>query len=234
MMTAVRRTALLSMAHDAALDGLLGGGPQPRAERGGALVGQRRRRHRGGDHRIDQLVTGDDHDHTTTTATTTLTPATTAATTVVSGAYGPAPAPVFPSRAGLPGEGLPDGTYYGVIEGATADPPRVAVTIYELLTGPDAIAAAQADGAGLDSDIYVRPTPSAAREIVLAPDLAISVAQPDRPGISWAVTPAELLALIGGGPPSAGAPEGYRYLPFPFLITVAGGQPARLEQLWSP
>ncbi len=171
---------------------------------------------------------------TTTTATTTLPPATTAATTIVPGAYGPAPAPVFPSRAGLPGEGLPDGTYYGVIEGAAADPPRVAVTIYELLTGPDAIAAAQADGAGLDSDIYVRPTPSAAREIVLAPDLAISVAQPDRPGVSWAVTPAELLALIGGGPPSAGAPEGYRYLPFPFLITVAGGQPARLEQLWSP
>jgi hypothetical protein len=48
------------------------------------------------------------------------------------------------------------------------------------------------------------------------------------------VSAGELARLVNGAPPSAGAPDGYRYVPFPFLVTVAGGVPTRLEQLWAP
>ena len=122
------------------------------------------------------------------------------------------------------------------MRGAAADAPtlRVTATIYQLLTGPEAIAAAQAAGHGLDSDIYVPEQPAADRDIELRPDLFISVARPDRPNVSYAVQPGELARLVNGGAPSEGAPDGYRYVPFPYLITVTGGVPTRLEQLWAP
>ena len=169
-------------------------------------------------------------------APTTTFPPTTPAPGTAAGEYQPTAAPTFPASAALPtGDGLPDGPYYAVVDGVAADAaPRLRLTIYELLTGPEAIAAAQADGVGLDSDLYVRPQPAVAREIVLGPEIALSVARPDRPGVSYTVSAAELVRLVSTGAPSTGAPDGYRYLPFPYLITVAGGAPTRLEQLWSP
>jgi hypothetical protein len=151
--------------------------------------------------------------------------------------YGPAPSPTYPARSAPPPTGLdlPDGAYYVVIDRADAGPPpKLDVTIYQLLTGPDAIAAAQADGQGLDSDVYVRPVPAATRQLALGPALAISVAQPDRPDVSFAVSGAELARLVAGAPPGPSAPGTYRYVPFPFLVTVEGGVPVRVEQLWSP
>jgi hypothetical protein len=186
----------------------------------------------------------------TTTTTTTTVPATVAPSsappTVAAPAtpaapatdlYQPTTAPTFPSRSTPPPvEGLPDGSYYAVVHGAAADAPtpRVATTIYQLLTGPEAIAAAQAAGHGLDSDVFVPEQPAADRDVELRPDLFISVARPDRPDVSYAISAAELARLVNGGTPSAGAPDGYRYVPFPYLITVAGGVPTRLEQLWAP
>ncbi len=60
------------------------------------------------------------------------------------------------------------------------------------------------------------------------------MARPDRPDVSYAIGAGELARLVNGGAPSAGAPDGYHYVPFPYLITVAGGVPTRLEQLWAP
>ena len=185
------------------------------------------------------------------TTTTPTTPATTVApssapptvaapattTGPATGPYQPTTAPIFPTRSTPPpADGLPDGAYYAVVHGAAADAPtpRVATTIYQLLTGPEAIAAAQADGHGLDSDLYVPEQPAADRDIELRPDLFISVARPDRPDVSYAISAGELARLVNGAAPSAGAPDGYRYVPFPYLITVTGGVPTRLEQLWAP
>jgi hypothetical protein len=165
--------------------------------------------------------------------------ATTAASTrPASGEYAPSPAPPFPDRSTAPptGSRLPDGTYYGVITGAApagGAAPSVSLTIYQLLTGAPAVSAAVAAGVGLDSDIYVPKSPSAVRAIVLGPGLAISVAQPDKPDVSYRVSAAELVRLIGGAAPSAGAPPTYHYIPFPYLLTVERGSPTRLEQLWS-
>ena len=182
---------------------------------------------------------------TTTTAPTTVAPSRAPPTIAAplttagpaTGSYQPTTAPTFPSRSTAPpANGLPDGSYYAIVRGAAADAPtpRVATTIYQLLTGPEAIAAAQAAGHGLDSDIFVPEQPAADRDIELRPDLFISVARPDRPDVSYAISAGELARLVNGGPPSAGAPDGYRYVPFPYLITVAGGGPTRLEQLWAP
>jgi hypothetical protein len=182
---------------------------------------------------------------TTTTAPTTVAPSSAPPTIAAplttagpaTGPYQPTTAPTFPSRSTAPpADGLPDGSYYAVVRGAAADAPtpRVATTIYQLLTGPEAIAAAQAAGHGLDSDIFVPEQPAADRDIELRPDLFISVARPDRPDVSYAISASELARLVNGGAPSAGAPDGYRYVPFPYLITVAGGVPTRLEQLWAP
>ncbi len=184
---------------------------------------------------------------TTTTAPTTVAPSsapptiaapvTTAAPAApAAGPYQPATAPTFPSRSTPPpADGLPDGSYYAIVRGAADAPtPRVATTIYQLLTGPEAIAAAQAAGHGLDSDIFVPEQPAADRDIELRPDLFISVARPDRPDVSYAVSAGELARLVNGAAPSAGAPDGYRYVPVPYLITVTGGVPTRLEQLWAP
>jgi hypothetical protein len=165
------------------------------------------------------------------------TPAPTSPPPAPAGEYAPAPSPAYPTRSAPPpaGTDLPDGAYYVVVEGANAGPPpALDVTIYQLLTGPDAIAAAQADGQGLDSDVYVRPDPAAARHLELTPALAVSVAQPDRPEVSYAVSGAELARLVAGAPPAPGAPGTYRYVPFPFLVTVQGGVPVSVEQLWSP
>jgi hypothetical protein len=178
---------------------------------------------------------------TTTTAPTTVAPSsappTIAAPVTTAGPYQPTTAPTFPTRSTPPpADGLPDGSYYAVVRGAAADAPtpRVATTIYQLLTGPEAIAAAQADGHGLDSDLYVPEQPAANRDIELRADLFISVARPDRPEVSYAISAGELARLVNGGAPSAGAPDGYRYVEFPYLITVVGGVPTRLEQLWAP
>jgi hypothetical protein len=161
-----------------------------------------------------------------------------ASTRPASGEYAPTPAPSFPDRSTPPptGNGLPDGIYYGVVTGAApagAAAPSVSLTIYQLLTGAPEVSAAVAAGVGLDSDVYVPRSPSALRQIVLSPRLAISVAQPDKPDVSYRVSPAELIRLIGGAGPSTGAPPTYHYIPFPYLLTVERGSPTRLEQLWS-
>ena len=62
----------------------------------------------------------------------------------------------------------------------------------------------------------------------------ITVTGPDRPGVSYAISGTELARLVGGAAPQAGAPEGYRYVGFPFLVTVQGGRPTAVQQLWAP
>jgi len=174
---------------------------------------------------------------TTATAPPPTIPSTPAAASPTSTAgYRRTATPAFPTSAALPpGDGLPDGTYYAVVTNGSpvGTAPSVTVSIYTLLTGAPAIAAAAADGVGLDSDVYVRSTPFASRQIPLAAPLAISVAQPDKPDVSYVISDDELQRLVAGAAPSAGHPPTYHYIPFPYLLTVAGGHPVRFQQLWS-
>ena len=51
---------------------------------------------------------------------------------------------------------------------------------------------------------------------------------------NYAVPGAELASLIGGNAPSAAAPAGYRYSPYPFLVTVRNGHIVDAHQIWVP
>ena len=51
---------------------------------------------------------------------------------------------------------------------------------------------------------------------------------------NYAVPGAELASLIGGNPPSTDAPPNYRYLPYPFLLTIRAGQIVDAHQIWVP
>ena len=51
---------------------------------------------------------------------------------------------------------------------------------------------------------------------------------------NFAVTSAELIALVGGDPPAAEAPDDYAYVAFPFIVTVAGGEITAARQIWTP
>lgn len=51
---------------------------------------------------------------------------------------------------------------------------------------------------------------------------------------NYAVPGAELASLIGGNAPSSDAPDGYRYVPYPFLVTVRDGTIVDAHQIWVP
>ena len=53
-------------------------------------------------------------------------------------------------------------------------------------------------------------------------------------GQNYAVPGAELASLIGGNAPSADAPADYRYVGYPFLVTVRNGTIIAAHQIWLP
>jgi len=59
----------------------------------------------------------------------------------------------------------------------------------------------------------------------------VSVAAADRQ--NFAVTSTELVQLLGGGAPSAPAPGGFRYSPYPYLLTVQHGVAVEAHQVWA-
>ena len=51
---------------------------------------------------------------------------------------------------------------------------------------------------------------------------------------NFAVTSAELVALVGGSQPAAEAPDDYQYVAFPFIVTVSSGVITAARQIWTP
>ena len=69
--------------------------------------------------------------------------------------------------------------------------------------------------------------------LVLWDDLqSVTVVAKDRQ--NYAVPGAELASLVGGNPPSRSAPTDYRYVQFPFLLTIRSGQIVEAHQIWVP
>ena len=60
----------------------------------------------------------------------------------------------------------------------------------------------------------------------------VSVAKADMPGTSFSVNAKTLQKLLDGTP--AGAPSGYTWTPFPFLVTVTNGWVTTARQYWVP
>jgi hypothetical protein len=179
---------------------------------------------------------------TTLPAPTTASATTTAPTTE----YAPVAAPIAPGKsADVPADliedgetlngPLPDGVYFGTLQGFR-DAPTAGISIDtgQLLTGADCEAYAQQTGQECDDDYLVKNDPEGIYTIDVTPALTITVAALDGPGTSYAISDDELRRLSDGSPPSAGAPAGFSFTPFPFLYTVDNGTVTRLEQLWTP
>lgn len=134
--------------------------------------------------------------------------------------YDTAPPPAVPaSTDAVPADAgpLPDGTYWSIATDSQGD------ALGFLLTQ----AFFSADG------IEVIDTPS--RQLDTRAGAIVTATVVDgATQVNYAVTGDELARLIAGEP--ANTPEGvtFTYTPFPFLLTVRGGQVTTALQIWQP
>jgi hypothetical protein len=170
-------------------------------------------------------------------SSTTLAPASTDATSTTvkpHKLYDQLAAPILPTdhTPPVPASGpLPDGTYWVVYNGGDQATPDV--DVYQAFFGDACVAEAAAKGDECLDDYYVLDTPT--QNITTMPfsdDVVITVSD-ESTQKSYFVTPGELVKIRAGSP-SAGAPAGYHYVPFPYLMRVRSGKITRFRQVWTP
>lgn len=125
---------------------------------------------------------------------------------------------------------LADGVYYGVAR--VGEAPGVVMELTQLFTGEACRTWGAVSGDPCDNDYGVDGDPQAFRP--LPSGATVTVARSDAPGTSYRIDAAELTRLVGGEPPAAGAPAGFAYTPFAFIVTIADGEVTRAEQWWTP
>jgi len=149
--------------------------------------------------------------------------------------YDHSPVPAVPDRtlplgaAGVIGTNAIDGVYWAVPTG-DGDDTHIGFDVSQALFGPTCVSVLGADECpndyGVVDDPHVVISASAA-------DLQIvSVVADDHQ--NYAIDGAELAALASGKAPAAAAPDGYEYVPFPFLLTVTNGKVTEARQIWVP
>lgn len=185
---------------------------------------------------------------TTTAAVTTAPASTEPATTPASTApittppptvashylYEPVDAPPWPrghSDAFAPTGVLADGTYFVVYNGGETLVPDI--TVYQVFTDSECETQAAAHGEECLNGYYVPSDPYRdINDLPFASGLFLSVAHGSTQQSYW-ITPEELVTIRASSP-SGGAPADYSFVPFPFMMTVVGGEITRFEQLWQP
>ncbi len=133
--------------------------------------------------------------------------------------YDPAPVPFVPDRTTeVATGGVPaDGQYWATA--VTADVSAPAIT-FRLVV------------AEFDGDGGVTVSEERARELVANGTTLKFVSVVAATRQNYAVTAEELAALVGGAAPSAPAPAGYTYQPYPYLVTVEAGVATEAYQVW--
>ena len=148
--------------------------------------------------------------------------------------YDRAPVPAVPDRT-QPIEaawvdsqvGLSDGQYWA--EDAVVDAGRIVFTVVQVFFGPACEAELGAENCMNDYGVLAEPTGEVAADPAAL--RIVSVAAEDQRNFS--VSGSELLRLVQGEAPDGG-PVDYRYTPFPFLLTLSGGQVSEARQIWVP
>lgn len=167
------------------------------------------------------------------------TPAPTTATTAppvgpVYGLYDEVTPPTVPSThttAPTTSGTLPDGTYWTLYNGG--DEMLPSVTVYQAFFGPECVSQAAAMGDECLNDIFVQGDPYRdVDDMPFAADVYLTVADPSTMQSYW-ITPAELVQIRASSP-SAGAPAGYDYVPFAYMMTVEDGVIVSFQQVWTP
>lgn len=124
--------------------------------------------------------------------------------------------------------------YYATItEGGTPSSGSVVFELVQLFVGADCTAhfgIEDEDACVNDYGVETKPTTSLtvplSSQYITVADAATQQ--------SLQITGTELFNLIHGDDPAAGAPVGYVYSGFGYLLTVKGGSVTRLEQWWTP
>lgn len=145
--------------------------------------------------------------------------------------YDKAPVPPVPDRTMpvLAGDTpLPDGQYWS--EAAVVNGFLVTFTLSQAFFGPACEAELGADACTGDHGLRTDPT----RDIVVATEGRAPISVVTEKRQNYAVTSDEIVNLIGGGAPSADAPEGFAYHPYPFLLTVRTNEVVSIQQIWTP
>jgi hypothetical protein len=171
----------------------------------------------------------------TTAPPTTAAPTTQAPTTTPAGSthYTKVASPKVPTTHTDPFAAsgtLKDGGYWVEMNGGDAAGPTV--TVYQAFFGAECQSKATEAGDECLNDIYIVADTRDVADLKYAPGAVITVSDPNTQR-SFQITPAELVQ-VRTSDPSAGAPKGYAYAPFGFLMTVKGGAITRFEQVWTP
>lgn len=126
---------------------------------------------------------------------------------------------------------LANGVYWvEYLGGETITP---SIDVHQAFFGAECVSQAAAAGDECLNDIYVPNDPS--REIGNLPftnDVHLTVADSSTQKSYW-ITPDELRSVRAASP-SDPAPAGFSFAPFPWRMTVQGGQIVKFEQLWVP
>jgi hypothetical protein len=126
-----------------------------------------------------------------------------------------------------------DGTYWATATGqGTADGGAQFVTfkLVQAFFGSACTARFGADSC--DNDIGTLETPSGTMPMFLGA-ATVTVADPMNQQ-SYAISGEQLFSFLADPTNAAGAPDGYVYVPFAYLLRIEGGQIVDADQVWSP
>lgn len=187
---------------------------------------------------------------TTTAVATTVAPSTTAAASTTTAASTTAPSTTEPSRSGdlydeVSGPDVPtthtdahvadgvlaDGVYWTVYAPGTESPP--VVVVMQAFFGEECMNMAAMLGEECLNDIFVLSDPSRQIDDMPFADRSLITIADVNTGESYEIDEAEL-AIVSASTPSDGAPEGFFYVDFSFLMTVEDGEIVSFEQVWMP
>jgi hypothetical protein len=142
--------------------------------------------------------------------------------------YDKVPVPAVPDRTAPVEEPLQDGEYWAVSVGVTGH--ELGFAFAQAFFGP--ACEAELGAAACADEPGVREQPATELSVAAAELATVTVAAADRQ--NFAITGDELARLAGGGAPSSAAPDGYTYVPYPFLVSVRGGIVTEAHQIWVP
>lgn len=145
--------------------------------------------------------------------------------------YDKAPVPPVPDRTMPVPEGtapLPDGQYWS--EAVVVNGLLLKFTLRQAFFGPACEAELGADACTGDHGLRTEP----ARDIDVATEGRAPISVVTEKRQNFAVTSDEIVRLVGGNAPSADAPEGFVYRPYPYLLTVRTNEVVSIQQIWTP
>lgn len=155
--------------------------------------------------------------------------------------YDRAPVPAVPDRTtpvrrqsvavdGSLAPSIEDGDYWAEATAVGSGRPFIMFDLAQALFGPTCIEELGAEAC--EDEYAVIAEPHGTITVLWETLQSVTVVAENQQ--NYAVPGAELASLIGGNDPSADAPADYRYVPYPFLVTVRDGTIIEAHQIWVP